>query len=572
MNNRNKGRMYRTIGSKGECMDIEKFEIGYKEYPDKAKGWSGGVYYPRKEVVKRIQTQQDEVKDIPTAIDTVINGTLKISSRTWTETEETGFGIYTYVEGPIFVLKTGLKDYKWTVIFSNQGREPIRVNCYADEVLMIKDAMIMPGCDQEISFINCSIHENTTLQFFVSDAATCKEDAGFNSLYIKDIEYIECEEKKPGIKPTIFLASDSTVQTYEKFYYPQMGWGQVFEKYFCPGEELTEYMSDDRIYPQCHVYEKESIIIENRSIGARSSRSFIDEGKWNALLRRARPGDYCFIQWAHNDATAVRPNRYVSVSEFDGFLMKYIDSCRSRGIYPVLVTPVSRRNCDDNNGEFPLSFGEYRDVMIEVGRREHVPTIDLCRMSNEYMKKVGPEEAKDLHLWCPAGAYPDGAYKDGVSDNTHLQEYGALIYARMVAGAILTMEGFEEIDKLKPYVDISFEPFKEPLLVKEGPGRLDTATDIPTGFAMQELYVADSMANFLLIWNDVEGARSYNVYRKGSVDFQFFPLRSVTVKEKKSASVLPFRLPAADVYQVKVTAVFEDGSESESSRIIEFRA
>lgn len=422
-------------------MDIEKFEIGYKEYPDKAKGWSGGVYFPREEVVKRSNID-------------IENGTLKLSSRTWTETEVTGFGIYTYVEGPILTQKTGLKDHKWTVIFSNPCSELIGVNCYADEVLVIKDAAIMPGCDQEISFIYCSIYEDTTLQFFVSDPATCKEDAGFNSLYIKNIEYIECEKKKTGEKPTIFLASDSTVQTYDKYYYPQMGWGQVFERYFCPKEELTEYMSDDRIYPQCHVYEKESIIIENRAIGGRSSRSFIDEGKWNALLRRAKPGDYCFIQWAHNDATAARPNRYVSVSEFDGFLMKYIRSCKSRGIYPVLVTPVSRRNCDDNNGDFPMSFGEYRDVVIEVGRRENVPVIDLGRMSNEYLKKIGVDKSKELNLWCSKGEYPDGAYADGVSDNTHLQEYGAIVYARMVAEAILTTEGFEEIDKLKPYVNV----------------------------------------------------------------------------------------------------------------------
>ena len=107
----------------------------------------------------------------------------------------------------------------------------------------------------------------------------------------------------------------------------------------------------------------------------------------------------------------------------------------------VLVTPVSRRNCDENNGEFPLSFKEYRDV-----------------------------------------------------------------------------------------------------------------------------------ASFLLIWNDVEGAEYYNVYRKGSVDFQFFPIRKVTAQEKKNSAVLPFQLPAMDVYQVKVTAVFPDGRESEVGRIIEFRA
>ncbi len=81
----------------------------------------------------------------------------------------------------------------------------------------------------------------------------------------------------------------------------------------------------------------------------------------------------------------------------------------------------------------------------------------------------------------------------------------------------------------------------------------------------------NKVANFLLVWNDVEGAVSYNVYRKGSVDFQFFLLGNVSAKEKRNATVLPFRLPAADVYQVRITAVFEDGRESDPGRTIEFR-
>ena len=308
--------------------------------------------------------------------------------------------------------------------------------------------------------------------------------------------------------------------------------------------------------------------MENRSIGARSARSFIDEGKWDALLKRAHKGDYCLLQWAHNDATAVRPNRYVCPEEFDSFLMKYIDSSRSRGIYPILVTPVSRRNCDEHDGEFVLSFGEYRDVMLEVAKREKVPCVDLCTMSNDYLKEIGSEEAKSLYLWCPAGAYPEGAYADGVSDNTHLQEYGAKTYARMVAKALLSMEGMPEIDNLKHYLNADKVPEKKEITVTER----QESRDVPTGFALQELHIENKVANFLLIWNDVEGAVSYNVYRKGSVDFQFFPLRSITAEEKKNSTVLPFRLPAADVYQVKVTAVFGDGKESESGRIIEFRA
>ena len=548
-------------------MKLSDFDISLKTYPDKALGWEGGVYYPRKARVEKM----DAAKSVHYLSEWNGEDTL-ITSKCWTETEVTGFGIYTYVNSPVFSYKTGLKDGKWTITFYNPTSKAMCLNCYADEVLQIKDLEVEPESTVESGFTNCSIHEVTTLQFFATDSADDEGKSYEQTFCVLDISYEEAysnsavSEKED--KPTIFLASDSTVQSYEDFYYPQTGWGQVFVDYFCPKEPMKDYLAEDHCYPQCHVYERKSVKVENRSIGARSARSFIDEGKWDALLKRASKGDYVFLQWAHNDATAVRPNRYVCPQEFDSFLMKYIDSCRSRGIYPILVTPVSRRNCDEHDGEFVLSFGEYRDVMVEVAKREKIPCVDLCVMSNDYLKEIGSEAAKSLYLWCPAGTYPEGAYADGVSDNTHLQEYGAKVYARMVAKALLSMEGFCEIDKLKKYLNADAVPEKKEITVTE---RI-VNREVPTGFALQELHIENKVANFLLIWNDVEGAVSYNVYRKGSVDFQFFPLRSITASEKKSSTVLPFRLPSADVYQVKVTAVFEDGKESESSRIIEFRA
>ena len=89
---------------------------------------------------------------------------------------------------------------------------------------------------------------------------------------------------------------------------------------------------------------------------------------------------------------------------------------------------------------------------------------------------------------------------------------------------------------------------------------------------MQELHVENKTASFLLNFDDVAGAVKYRVYRKGSVDFQFFPLREVTAEEKQHSPVLPFTIPAADVYLIYVVAVFADGSEGVPSRTIEFRA
>ena len=70
-----------------------------------------------------------------------------------------------------------------------------------------------------------------------------------------DIEQLPTREKAE--KPTIYIAGDSTAQTYNYTkVYPQTGWGQVFADYF----------NDD-------------IIIENRAMGGRSSKSYDNDGQ-----------------------------------------------------------------------------------------------------------------------------------------------------------------------------------------------------------------------------------------------------------------------------------------------------
>lgn len=537
-------------------MFYNNMDIAMISYPNEAAGWQNGVYHERQRKTEKLNTAS------------FTGETLSFNSKMWTETESTGFGIYPYAESPAFIINTGIKDISFSITFVNPGKEDIKVSCFANDILKINGELIPAGCEgKEISFDLCSVEEQTTLQFFVPTDKTAYYDGEGDTIVISDISYKEMPAKAPKAKPTLFLASDSTVQSYDKFHYPQTGWGQVFYRYFNDGENTPEIMSPDLMYPQNHIYETKHVDIENRSIGARSSRSFILEGKWDRLLYRTAPGDYCFIQWGHNDATAVRPNRYVAPEDFAFWLKKYIHSCRARQVVPVLVTPISRRNCDNPTGIFSPSFGKYADVMLKLGEEENVPVIDLCRLTVDYLNSIGGEEAKLIYLWAAPDAYPDSAYANGVSDNTHLQEYGATIFAGLVAKAILDSDN-KEYDPIRSFINVGFE-VKKP---QKYAAPIVPDSTSPTGFAMQELHVENNIASFLLIFNDVKDAVKYRVYRKGSVDFQFFPLREVTAEEKQSSPVLPFTIPGSDVYEIYVAAVFADGSEGAPSRTIEFRA
>jgi lysophospholipase L1-like esterase len=263
-------------------------------------------------------------------------------------------------------------------------------------------------------------------------------------------------------KPKIILASDSTVQSYDEIYYPQTGWGQVFIQYFKDNHTVLDSPVINCSYEQARCYESESVIIENRAIGGRSSRSFIEEGKLTEIKEALAPCDYLFVQFGHNDATKERPNRYVSAKDFPNYIISYIKVCMAKNATCVLVTPVARRNCEEF-GEFSISFQEYRKVMIDLSEEYSVPLLDLGKYTTEYCRRYGVDESKELFMWLEPNEYPVGAYKEGIQDNTHLQLKGAKAYANILAHLIMAYENDNKLDSLKeiiapipliPYIDI----------------------------------------------------------------------------------------------------------------------
>ena len=48
----------------------------------------------------------------------------------------------------------------------------------------------------------------------------------------------------------------------------------------------------------------DSVKVENRALGGRSSRTYIEEGLWEKVLSAVKPGDYIIMQFGHNDGGA----------------------------------------------------------------------------------------------------------------------------------------------------------------------------------------------------------------------------------------------------------------------------
>ncbi|MGP3972214.1 rhamnogalacturonan acetylesterase [Streptomyces sp. 6N223] len=216
--------------------------------------------------------------------------------------------------------------------------------------------------------------------------------------------------------PTIYIASDSTAQTYGADYVPQEGWGQ----------ELHQFFTDD-------------VAVENHAIGGRSSRSFVEQGRLDAILDVIQPGDYLFVQFGHNDASYTIPDRYTSPEDYKEYLRNdYIGGALERGAIPVVFTPVSRRDYDPGTGLFNVSFPEYVQAATEVAAEEDVPFVDLSASSRAYLDSIGPEAAKDVFLWTDPGEYPNRP--DGTQDDTHFQTYGATEIARLIATDVAQLD------------------------------------------------------------------------------------------------------------------------------------
>lgn len=214
---------------------------------------------------------------------------------------------------------------------------------------------------------------------------------------------------------TVYLAGDSTVSNYRRNKAPRAGWGQVLDGKF-----------------------NKKIIVKNKASSGRSSKSFIDEGRLNKILKQMKKGDYLFIQFGHNDAKLEDPNRYTEpFTTFNSYLKQYIDGARKKGAIPILITPVERRRFSAD-GDALDSHGRYPAAIRELARQENVPLIDLTAKSKQLFQQLGPVKTKDFFLWLPAGEHPN--YPEGVQDNTHFQKDGAEKIASLV------IEGIKELE------------------------------------------------------------------------------------------------------------------------------
>lgn len=206
---------------------------------------------------------------------------------------------------------------------------------------------------------------------------------------------------------TIFICGDSTAACYGPEMAPFMGWGQA----------LGEYLPN--------------VAIENAAFAGRSTKTFLAEGRLDRIQPMMQPGDLVMIQFGHNDA-GDKPERHTELPEFADNLTIFVDTARTAGAQPVLMTPTCVRCFKD--GVLQPSLGDYPEAVRQLAVKLAVPMIDMYQKTTDHITALGDPASRSLYMNLEPGAWPN--FPEGRVDDTHTQPAGARAYAQMVAEAL----------------------------------------------------------------------------------------------------------------------------------------
>jgi lysophospholipase L1-like esterase len=207
---------------------------------------------------------------------------------------------------------------------------------------------------------------------------------------------------------TIFLAGNSTVVDQDRE--PWAAWGQMFPSFFSA----------------------KNICIANYAESGETLKAFKGERRLEKVWSMAKPGDYLFIEFAHNDQ---KPGS----SHLDPFttyketLKEWIAEARKRNVTPVLVTSMHRRNFD-STGHVINTLSDYPEAMRQTAKEENVALIDLNAMSKTLYEAWGEQGSIKAFVHYPANTFP-GQDRE-LKDNTHFNPYGAYELARCIVQSI----------------------------------------------------------------------------------------------------------------------------------------
>ena len=226
-------------------------------------------------------------------------------------------------------------------------------------------------------------------------------------------------------KPTLFIIGDSTVKN---------GSGNGAGGLWGWGDLMYEHIDTMKIS------------IKNYARGGRSSRTFITEGLWDAVVSRIYPGDYVIMQFGHNDGGAINDTsrargtirgtgeetqeidnlltkKHEVVHSFGWYMRKYISDCKAKGAIPIVCSLIPRN--DWKEGKVIRSSDSYGKWASDAAKAGGALFIDLNEIVAVHYEAIGQSEVTSKFF---------------LSEHTHTTKAGAQLNALSVSEGITNLK------------------------------------------------------------------------------------------------------------------------------------
>ena len=212
----------------------------------------------------------------------------------------------------------------------------------------------------------------------------------------------------------VFLG-DSTMQLNDASTYPQCGWPQALDGHWMDFVE-----------------------VHNLAKNGRSTKSYINEGLFDAALNVIDENTYVVIEFGHNDEHIYNEEQYTRADvEYKDNLRLMYDSCIKKGAKVLFLTPIYRRQFLEDGTMNPECHKGYREAMIEVANEVQTPYIDMTSLTKEAIQQMGENASKKCFMNFESGLYEN--YPEGKEDNTHLRKMGANLIASIFMSEVIKM-------------------------------------------------------------------------------------------------------------------------------------
>lgn len=247
-----------------------------------------------------------------------------------------------------------------------------------------------------------------------------------------------CDQRRQKGKPMVFLCGDSTGKNEDKNPDGMWGWGS---------QGYT-------------VFDSTKCVFQNQAKAGRSTRTYLDEARWEEVYNSLEPGDVVFIQYGHNDIGGIDKDKERGVIacaqdtshvyhmksngknkviySFGWYIKKMVRDCQEKGAHPVILSFTPRNEWHEGKGEMR---GEFYPVMEQKGRYyierrndKYIPSwdkqialetgaefVDVHNITADFLDKKCGKQGKEA------------AMKYFNHDHTHTSLLGARTNAQSVA-------------------------------------------------------------------------------------------------------------------------------------------